>query len=220
MAFKVTDIVSSISTKGVLKTSKFDVKIGRVSNPNLNEDLTLRCIAAQIPGISLTTTDFKLYGGMPLLKIPTGRNYNDIRLTFLTQADSSDRHYFENWLNNISNFSTNTVGYYDDWASNIEISVYDESAAAGKLGSQVTFTPEVEGGTSQSFPTATVPGTYEKNTGYKVTVLSAIPTSIDELDLSWADTDKLLEYTVIFSYEQIKIDQFGFFNNGPSPIMI
>ena len=216
MPFKVTDIIESIKSKGVLKTSKFDVKIGRVSNPNLNENLTLRCIAASIPGISLITSDFKLYGGMPTLKVPTGRNYNDIRLTFLTQSDSSDRYYFQTWFNNISNFGTNTVGYYDNLAKNIDIKVYDEySAAVGNLGSQITL--GFEGGTSQSFPTGIVPGTYEKNIGYKVTVLNAIPNNLDEVDLSWADSDKLLEYSVTFSYEQLLIQ--GLPGGTPIPTM-
>ena len=215
MPFKVTDIIESIKSKGVLKTSKFDVKIGRVSNPNLNENLTLRCIAASIPGISLITSDFKLYGGMPTLKVPTGRNYNDIRLTFLTQSDSSDRYYFENWFNNISNFSTNTVGYYDDWASNIEITVYDENVNLQQTGvtSNISF-PGLNT-TITSPETVTQYGNY----GYKVKVLNAIPTNLDEVDLSWADSDKLLEYTVTFSYEQLLIQGLVYPGGTPIPTM-
>lgn len=189
MAFNVNDIVSNIRSKGVLKPSKFNVIIGE-GDPNL----TLRCIAASLPGITLTTTDFKLYGGMPTLKVPIGRNYNDIRLTFLMQADGSDRYYFENWLNQISNFTTNTVGYYDELKKDILLTVFDEespsptavsSGLAGKVGA----------------PTVRTQGR-----GYQVSILGAIPTNIDEVDLSWADSDRLLEYTVTISYEQLKLN--------------
>ena len=69
---------------------------------------------------------------------------------------------------------------------------------------------------SESNTTITSPETVTQygNYGYKVTVLNAIPLSIDEVDLSWADTDKLLEYTVIISYEQIKIDSNNYISTN------
>ena len=105
MAFNVTDIIQSVNTHGVLKPSKFEVIISG------NDTLTVRCIAAQIPGLTINTTDFKLYGGMPVLKVPTSKTYTDLRLTFLARSDSKDRYFFENWFNRISNFSSNTVAY-------------------------------------------------------------------------------------------------------------
>ena len=123
---------------------------------------------------------------------------------------SSDRYYFENWLNNISNFSTNTVGYYDDWASNIEITVYDENVNLQQTGVTSNISFPGSNTTITSPETVTQYGNY----GYKVTVLNAIPLSIDEVDLSWADTDKLLEYTVIISYEQIKIDSNNYISTN------
>lgn len=191
MPFKVTDIIESIKSKGVLKTSKFDVIIGE-GDP----DLTLRCISASLPGINLTTSDFKLYGGMPTLKIPTGRNYNDVRLTFLMQADGSDRYYFENWMNRITNFTTNTVDYYDSVAKDIFVTVYDEVVS-------VPVTTAVSSGFAGQPGPPTISTT--ASTGYQVAILGAIPTNIDEIDLSWADNDRLVEYTVTLSYEQLQL---------------
>lgn len=179
MAFNVNKIVTSINKDGVLKPSKFEVVFNK--NDKLAVDLsdlgTIRCIAAMIPGVTINTTDFKLHGGMPVLRVPVSRTYNDLRLTFLTTKDSKDRYQFEKWMRSIQDFSTNTMAYYDNICSDIKIKVYDEG----------NFSPQTDA------------------SAYQVTVIRAIPLSIDDVDLSWADTDKLMEYSVTFSYEQLQV---------------
>ena len=133
---------------------------------------------------------------MPTLKVPTGRNYNDVRLTFLMQADGSDRYYFENWMNRITNFTTNTVDYYDSVAKDIFVTVYDEVVS-------VPVTTAVSSGFAGQPGPPTISTT--ASTGYQVAILGAIPTNIDEIDLSWADNDRLVEYTVTISYEQLQL---------------
>ena len=192
MAFNVTDIIQSINASGVLKASKFEAIISGA------DGLTVRCIAAQIPGITINTTDFKLYGGMPGLKVPSSRTYSDLRLTFLARSDSADRYFFENWFNSISNFSNNTVAYYNDVARDITINVYDEF--------DPTKTFNVRAGLQGANTGAgTNRGTTKDNIAYSVKVLKALPISLDEVDISWADSDKLLEFTVTFSYEQLQL---------------
>lgn len=194
MAFNVNDIVTSINASGVIKASKFEVVISGAYG------LTVRCIAAQIPGIIINTTDFKLYGGMPVLKVPSSRTYSDLRLTFLTRSDSSDRYFFEAWFNKLSNFRNSTVEYYDDVAQDITINVYDEflSTKTFNVTSALQGT-NLGAGTNQG----TTKDGY--NIAYSVKVLNAIPISLDDVDLSWADTDKLMEYSVTFSYEQLQL---------------
>ena len=195
MAFNVDEIIQSINASGVLKASKFEMVISGTDGADL---LTVRCIAAQIPGITINTTDFKLYGGMPVLKVPSSRTYSDLRLTFLARSDSADRYFFDNWFNQISNFSSNTVAYYNDVARDITINVYDEF--------DPTKTFNVQSGLQGvNTGTGSNQGTTKDNIAYSVKVLNAIPISLDEVDISWADSDKLLEYTVTFSYEQLQL---------------
>ena len=192
MAFNVTDIIQSVNTHGVLKPSKFEVIISG------NDTLTVRCIAAQISGLTINTTDFKLYGGMPVLKVPTSKTYTDLRLTFLARSDSKDRYFFENWFNRISNFSSNTVAYYNDVAQDITINVYDE---------ETIHIPSITIGTTRTTPArgAAPVSSSTSNIAYSVKVLNAIPISLDEVDISWAETDRLIEFTVTFSYEQLQL---------------
>lgn len=193
MAFNVNDIVTSINKDGVLKPSKFEVNfLGRQGV--LTELGTIRCIAAMIPGMTINTTDFRLHGGMPVLRVPVSRTHNDLRLTFLTTKDSKDRYQFELWMRSIQDFSTNTMSYYKDISSDILINVFDETRSGYATTNSTTL-----GGT-------TVSGTVvDPHSSYSVNVIRAIPLSIDDVDLSWADTDKLMEYSVTFSYEQLQV---------------
>jgi len=204
MAFNVNDIVTSINKDGVLKPSKFEVKFVR---GGLKELGTIRCIAAMIPGMTINTTDFRLHGGMPVLRVPVSRTYNDIRLTFLTTKDSKDRYQFEIWMKSIQNFSTNTMAYYDDISSDITIKVYDEGNLSPQTRPTVADVAIITKAGSQLSPgVANQILTYETDaSAYQVKVIRAIPISIDDVDLSWADTDKLMEYSVTFSYEQLQV---------------
>ena len=176
MPFNVNTFVTELNKNGVLKTSKFDVVIygptailGARQSPS-----EFRCVAASIPGININTLDFKLYGGMPNLKVPKSREYDTLRLTFLAQSDFSDRYYFEDWFNLVSNLSSNNIGYYDDVTADIHIQVYDE--------------------------------TKPNDIPYEIVALNAIAINIDSVDLSWAETDALIEYNVTFSYEQLQFN--------------
>ena len=191
MAFNVNQIVTSINRDGVLKPSKFEVKFVR---GGLQELGTIRCIAAMIPGMTINTTDFRLHGGMPVLRVPVSRTHNDLRLTVLTTKDSKDRYQFEIWMRSIQNFSTNTMSYYDDISSDILISVFDETRSGSATTNQQTLGGETVSGT-----------VVDPHRSYSVNVIRAIPISIDDVDLSWADTDKLMEYSVTFSYEQLQV---------------
>ena len=210
MAFNVNQIVQSINRDGVLKPSKFEVVFinnTKLLAVDLGELGTIRCIAAMIPGMTINTTDFRLHGGMPVLRVPVSRTHNDLRLTFLTTKDSKDRYQFEKWMRSIQNFSTNTMSYYNDISSDITIKVYDEgnlSPTTRPTGSDSAVITE-EG--KQSTPTTVFTNLpYETDaSAYQVNVIGAIPLSIDDVDLSWADTDKLMEYSVTFSYEQLQV---------------
>ena len=197
MAFNVNQIVQSINKDGVLKPSKFEVvfiKNTKLPAVDLGELGKIRCIAAMIPGMTINTTDFRLHGGMPVLRVPVSRTHNDLRLTFLTTKDSKDRYQFEIWMRSIQNFSTNTMSYYNDISSDILINVFDETRSGSATTNQQTL-----GG-------KTVSGTVvDPHRSYSVNVIRAIPISIDDVDLSWADTDKLMEYSVTFSYEQLQV---------------
>ena len=79
--------------------------------------LNLNCYNAQIPGISIATTDKDLgYRSVGYQKL-----YDDVLLSFYCSEDLSELKTMQKWLERISNPVNNRIGYYDDYRSTIEI---------------------------------------------------------------------------------------------------
>jgi hypothetical protein len=194
---------ANIENLGTVHQNKFDVLI-----PGLySKDLSLRCESVNFPGIQILTADFKLFGGQPITKIPTGRINDEVMMTFLTTGDMRDKYFFEEWLHKISDFESNNVAYYDDVAIDIWITFYNETIKA-KIDS--TFDPgkmpeDYDLRRTGSFGG----GKYEFREIYTARLVKAIPTRVEMIQVSWADTDQLLKYTVNFSYESLKIESYS-----------
>lgn len=120
----LNEFVSNINSIGVSKSSFYEVSIIR-GDIETQKVLTARCESAMIPGIQILTTDYKLYGGAPILKIPNSRTNDEIQLTFLETEDFKIRYFFEEWMSQISSFRTTSVAYYNDVCRDIGITCFD-----------------------------------------------------------------------------------------------
>ena len=109
MPLTINDFVSRVSND-TLKRSRYDITIPYGPGSDL---FKIRCEEASIPGTQLLTKDLRLYFGMPNLKIPSGREYDDLDFTFISTSEMKERKILEEWLYKINNFETNTVQYYD-----------------------------------------------------------------------------------------------------------
>lgn len=146
-------IVSDISRNGTVKSSFYEISVvGGKSRKFLdrNEDILIRsrCESAMIPGIQILTTDFQLYGGQPIIKVPNSRALDSIQLTFLETSDASVRSFFEKWIAEISNFNNNTVAYYDTVCRDIIIDIFSDEgektyslAALNAVPNRIEMTP-------------------------------------------------------------------------------
>ena len=81
------------------------------------ELLNLNCYNAQIPGISIATTDKDLgYRSVAYQKL-----YDDVILSFFCSEDLKELEIMQKWLERISNPVTNRLGYYESYISTIDI---------------------------------------------------------------------------------------------------
>ena len=132
-------------------------------------------------------------------------------MTFLAMQDMRDRYFFEEWIHKISDFETNNVAYYNDVASTIWISIYNERELTVE---QVDSVVKYYDSNKNELPGTQLPGTPKpfKSGGveivevYTVQLVKAIPTRIEMIQTSWNDADTLLKYSVSFSYESLKIE--------------
>ena len=120
MALSITDIKAKTQAS-FARPNLFKVSIGlkpgwEPKNPN-KDLLNLNCYNAQIPGISIATTDKDLgYRSVGYQKL-----YDDVILSFFCSEDLSELEIMQKWLERISNPVTNRLGYYDDYRTTIDI---------------------------------------------------------------------------------------------------
>lgn len=128
--------------------------------------------AASIPGVSLSTTDYRRQGVGNIEKAVWGAIFNDMDVTFTLDQTSRNWNLFQIWMNAIYNYDIDRgtefeVAYKDDIVTTMSIFVYNE------------FSPDS--------PVITVD------------LFDVYPVSISEVQLNWGDNN-LAKLNVRFNY--------------------
>jgi len=85
-------------------------------NP-IHQVLNLNCYNAQIPGVSLATTDKDIgYRSVAYQKL-----YDDVLLSFYCRENFAELKFMQDWINLISNPINNRFEYYTNYVSTINI---------------------------------------------------------------------------------------------------
>jgi len=116
--FNVNNLITSLNTTGVAKTSDFEVWIYGPSG--LKQELVVRADTADIPGRNLIVTDHKFTGVGPMNRIPTGQTYTDVSISFLLSEDLREKEYFEQWQEKIMNTGVNE-GSVESYKNNADV---------------------------------------------------------------------------------------------------
>ena len=141
MPFKPNEFLGSLNKTGVARASNFEVQI--TPGPNVPRDsgternMVLRADSAEIPGRTISTNEYKVYG--PIRKVAYADTYTDSTIGFLCSEDLIERDYFENWQNSVIYHTINkggmafksggvqsNIGYYREYVGTVEIRQYDE----------------------------------------------------------------------------------------------
>lgn len=175
MTFNAQSIIASLNKSGVAKASHFEVQITGIGAPDLERDMMFRCDSAELPGRTITSAEYRIYG--PIQKIPYGSLVGDSNLTFLLSEDLREKEYFDQWQSKIAGINTfgqgrskYNVDYYDTITGQILIRQYGE---AGQLSSVHTL-------------------------------LEAYPLSIGPVAMSWGD-DAFAKLTITFAFRDYKV---------------
>lgn len=125
---RITDLTGEVSKSGVSKPNLFTVivSVGGASAEELRP-IAFRCEAAEIPGRSVATTEYKDWG-VPS-KIGYAPIYADLGLTLLLSEDLREKKFFEAWQDAVIGDhrvdQKTTKGwntrYYDNYVGTVEI---------------------------------------------------------------------------------------------------
>ncbi len=140
------------------------------------KDLHYLCEAADFPGRGFSVAQARYYG--PSQMFPVNTEYQPLSLTFLCRADSTERRFFDDWLDYINPVSSFNFRYPNEYFSEVEIFQYAEWGTGGG------------GRTSKPVPQIT----------YHWKLMKAWPTLVNDQAVNWADQD-ILRMQVTFAYK-------------------
>jgi len=138
-------------------------------------DLDYLCEAADFPGRGFRVASSRHYGPSQLM--PVNTEYQPLTLTFLCRADSSERRFFDDWLDIINPVNSFNFEYPERYYSVINVYQYAEwgtvASGAGPFVPQLTYSWRLH---------------------------RAWPTLVAEQPVNWAEGD-YLRLSVTFAYK-------------------
>lgn len=148
MAFNITELKSSIGKLGVQKNTTFACTITppvSLQSHSILTDLPFRVSSANLPGVVVTTDDFKTKGFGLNESRPIGVGFDDINLTIIADAKGRVHQFLHEWLElimptNSEDGDADDVEFFEypnNYYGGLEIYVYD---ATGEKHTTFTFT--------------------------------------------------------------------------------
>ena len=110
MALTISDIKAR-TMASFARPNLFKVHISKFGSiGNVKPSINLNCYNAQIPGLSIATTDKDLgYRSVAYQKL-----YDDVLLSFYCSENLWELALMQTWMEEISNPKNNRLGYYED----------------------------------------------------------------------------------------------------------
>jgi hypothetical protein len=129
----INEMIQAIRRSGVAYSNRYELMFGIPSvfpsgNPAELKNLTVRCDAVTVPGRGFSTTPYRFYGparNMPYEPIYSG----EINISVILSADLRERKFFEDWMNFVCSRDNFKFGYYDDYITDLEITVFGKDEA-------------------------------------------------------------------------------------------
>jgi len=198
MTFSINGMLSAVNSVGGLsKASKFMVTITRPTTANVGradrgpvivggaENLSFLCDSAYLPGLGYQTDEIRMSGYGNVEKRPYATIFQDIPLTFYSDADGSVFKYFHAWMQSVFAFNDaanpngtvkglpmNSFQYPSEYYGVVEIIHMNE----------INTTKQAD------------------NTIVKYQLLEAYPIAIGDIQVDWNMQDQILKIPVTFTY--------------------
>ena len=199
MPFNISSFKANIKDYGYLQTNKYEIYVkppdvllnnsiinflGVSNNVDIVKLIKFRTEEVYLPGISIQSADVSRYGIGPTQKFPFNAQFNEIRLTLVSDGYSQIWQFWYHWLRSVFEFSgadrlragnrlpTYTAEYKNNHSSIIQIIVYDN------LGNAIQ----------------------------KINLYEAFPTSMREIPVSWKENNELLKFSIMLTFKEFTLD--------------
>lgn len=183
MTFNISEFKTNMDRYGGLsRNNLFVVEIYKeVPGVGMtSRDLRFFCKAVNLPGVDITTQDYKPNGFGLSRSIPIGLNQSPVNAVFMLDSRHQVLSFFHRWAQQVVNY---------DSSGGILTSVNNQTPY------EVGYTSEFSANIIIRHYTADNPSTY-----YEYRLNKAYPTQVSDLDVSWEDNDSYSTVTVNFTY--------------------
>jgi len=192
----IQEFITRIKDIGLARTNRYKVTIGtpdarRGSSEwaNTLKDVSLLCDAATLPGINVESMPHRIYGESR--EMPYGVSYQPITLNFYMDAPLNLKRLFDDWVASIIDPVSRSIGYYDDYRSNILIEMVDVQGIA-----DVSQVANVQRDIGKR------PAIADRSR-YKIELVDAWPKTVGDIPLN-LDSREVAKLPVTFQYKYWK----------------
>lgn len=146
-------------------------EMNTMTSSDMQRNVGMMCNKVTMPSRDINTTDVRTYG--PRRKMPYAYSFNgNTEMTFYGDKFLRQRHFFEEWQEQIFNRHTHEMNFYEDYIGKIHIY---------QIGAD-----DQEGGRDRIT--------------YAVELDEVYPETIGQYDLSYGDNDKVAELPITFAF--------------------
>ena len=86
---------------------------------NIRKNISLFAPSVTVPSRNIATTEVHVHGMNR--SYASGQSPTDLDITFLVTKDNQHRAFFEQWMHNCASDADNTVGFYDQYVTELQI---------------------------------------------------------------------------------------------------
>lgn len=122
--------LASVKSEGLMRGARFTVEMTPpkiFANKKLilgdMRKILLYCDATNLPGITLSTAQSRTFG--EVREMPWEKMFDNINMSFYADNSMSVKMMFDSWITNVQDPIRRTFAYYDDYVTDIKITVLD-----------------------------------------------------------------------------------------------
>lgn len=203
--FNINTFKAEINANEILPTNSFLVTLAPFKlNSNASGHLTrfmndsastfvMRCDSAVLPSIRLNTDDnVRRYGYGPVERVAHSVQFNEIVLTWIVDGKAKIVQFFNNWMHSIVNFNSKGGAdmHGERYSYRVPFSPYEVGYKDDYANSKMTI--------------FVYDKTFDKVMEYSL--YDIFPVGINEIPVSWSDTDSMMKFSVSFVFTDMSID--------------
>ena len=211
MPFNIESFKSNISQDGYLNNNKYEViivpppmfsvnlarnGIRLSSSYGVANSLRFRVDSIKAPGITVLSADNNRYGVGPTQKNPFNVQFNEIGLSFITDKNADLWQFFYQWTREIFQYNSDDT---------VLSSVGSIASIFGlNLGGLFNNSPSYSANYKEDYASMIQIYIYDNvgNVAQVVNLYDAFPTSINEVNLGWANNNQAMRIGVTLTFKE------------------